>query len=82
MFELGQWNALCQRCGRKYKARQIRLEWTGLRVCHGPSTTGCWEPQQPQDFVKGRADRQAPAWSSPEAPDTFVVPGPPDTDAL
>lgn len=82
MYEHGQWNALCQRCGFKYKARQIKLEWTGLRVCCGPDTNGCWEERHPQDFVRGQKDRQAPPWASPEAPDTFITTGPPDTDAL
>lgn len=66
-FELGQHNALCQRCGFKFKSRELRLEWTNLRVCEG-----CLDHRHPQDFVKGKADRQAPAWVSPEPADTFI----------
>lgn len=29
----GSWNANCDRCGGKYKASELRQEWTGLRVC-------------------------------------------------
>lgn len=69
MFESGQWNVICQRCGFKYKARQLRQEWTGLRVCSGTGTNGCWEPRHPQDGVIGKADKQAPPWASPEPAD-------------
>jgi hypothetical protein len=61
MFELGQWKACCDRCGLDFKARELRLEWTGLRVCDD-----CWDPRHPQDLLKGKADRQAPPWTRPE----------------
>ena len=63
-WEAGQWNCICDRCGFQFKARQLRTEWTGLRVCRD-----CWEPRHPQDFVKGKADRQAPPWVRPEPPE-------------
>ncbi len=71
----GQWNVICDRCGYKFKSGQIRKEWNGLRVCKGPSTNNCWEPRHPQDFVKGKADRQAPPWARPEPPDVDVSVG-------
>jgi hypothetical protein len=74
-FELGQWKAICDRCGFEFKARELRLEWTGLRVCHGPGTSNCWEPRNAQDFVKGKKDRQAPPWVRPEPPEIDVSPG-------
>lgn len=70
-FEAGQWNAICDRCGFKFKARQLRAEWNGLRTCHGTGTNGCWEPRHPQDYVRGKVDDQKPSWTRPEAPDTF-----------
>ena len=33
-----------------------------------------WEPRQPQDFVKGVADEQVPAWTKPEQADIFIGP--------
>lgn len=30
-----------------------------------------WEPRQPQDFVRGVADYQAPPWTRPEQGDVF-----------
>jgi hypothetical protein len=74
-FELGQWRAVCDRCGGEFKARQLRLEWTGLRVCHGVGTHGCWEPRNVQEKVKGVKDRQAPPWVRPEPPEIDVSPG-------
>lgn len=71
-FELGQWNVACARCGFKFKARQLRLEYTGLRVCCGTGTNNCWDSRHPQDFVKGTKDRQAPPWVQPEGPDVFT----------
>lgn len=71
-FVKGQWNVICDRCGFAFKSASLRREWTGLMVCHGPATNDCWEPRHPQDFVKGRADKQAPAWTRPEPPDDFI----------
>lgn len=80
MYVHGQHNAICDRCGFKYKSGQLRLEWTGLRVCDGVGTNRCYEPRHSQDGVRGKPDRQAPAWVRPEGPDTF--PDPPEADDL
>lgn len=74
-YKHGQYNAICDRCGFKYKSGQLRHEWTGLRVCSGGGTNDCFEERHPQDFVKGKADRQSPSWVRPEAEDVFVNPG-------
>lgn len=66
-FRLGVWNAICQRCGFEYKSDQIKKEWTGLRVCRD-----CWDPRHAQDFVRGKSDKQAVPWSSPEGEDQFL----------
>lgn len=71
-YRHGSWLAVCHRCGFEYLAHQLAKEWTGLRVCCGPGTNGCFEPRHPQDFVRGKADRQAPPWTSPKPPDVFV----------
>jgi len=64
-YEHGTYNAICDRCGTDYKARQLKLEWTGLRVCHGPGTNDCWEERHPQDLLRGKKDDQAPPWTRP-----------------
>ncbi len=54
----GVYNMICDRCGFKCKSTQIKREWTGLYVCDS-SVNDCWEPRQPQDFVRGIPDRQS-----------------------
>lgn len=64
----GDWNAFCQRCGKKYKASQLTQEWTQLWVCHS-----CYEDRNAQEFVRGIIDQQAVPWSASEAPDNFIL---------
>ena len=52
-FVSGTWNALCDECGFKFKATDLRMRWDGMFVCSKD-----WEPQHPQDFVRGRVDKQ------------------------
>lgn len=78
MFNSGQWNAICDRCGFEYKSPSLRREWTGLMACSGSGTNECWEKRHPQDFVRGKADKQNPGWVRSEPPDQFVTPGPLD----
>ena len=73
----GAWKAVCDRCGRVYLNRHLRLEYTGLRVCGD-----CHETRHPQELVRAKADKQTPPWVRPEAPDVFVAVEPPDWDAL
>lgn len=32
-LRLGDWNAICDVCGQKYKASQLMKRWDGLMVC-------------------------------------------------
>ena len=70
-LKLGDHNAMCFECGRKFKASTLRRHWKGYYVC--PEH---WEPRQPQDFVRGTADRQAPPWTQPQPAPTFVPDAP------
>tara|TARA_R110000782_G_scaffold218427_1_gene305776 strand:- start:10087 stop:10353 length:267 start_codon:yes stop_codon:yes gene_type:complete len=74
-LQLGQWNVICDRCGFEYKSRQLRKEWTGLRVCDGAGTNECFETRNPQDFLRGRKDQQNPPWVRPEPAEIDVSPG-------
>ena len=71
-YEAGQWNAICDRCGFKFKAKTLRKEWTGLMVCNGPGSNDCWEARNVQERVRGKADKQAPKWVRPEPQDVFL----------
>lgn len=64
---LGDYNARCFECGRKFKASQLRKHWEGYYVC-----STCWEPRHPQDFVRGTPDTQTPEWTQPSPPEKFI----------
>ena len=66
-WDNGGWNVICDQCGRKFKDSDLQLRWDGLMVCSRD-----WEPRQPQDFVHGVADKQAPPYSRAEQQDVFI----------
>jgi len=66
-WDNGCWNVICDQCGRKFKNTELQPRWDGLMVCAGD-----FEIRQPQDFVKGVADIQAPKWVRPEQTDYFL----------
>ena len=57
-FVLGDYNAVCDMCGSKFKAYQLKKTWDGSMRC--PT---CWEPRHPQEFVRGAQDQQTPPWT-------------------
>lgn len=59
-LKLGDWNAQCYMCGRKFKASTMKRHWQGYYVCKDD-----WEPRHPQDFVRGTKDIQTPPWTQP-----------------
>ena len=65
----GDWNAICDRCGSKFKFSMLKQEWDGLYVC---TANGCWEPRQPQDYVKGVMDNMAVPVSRPDQPPVYI----------
>ena len=70
-FKLGDHNVICDRTGFKVKASDTKREWNNLIV-----REQSWETRQPQDFVRGRGDRQSVPHPRPEPEtDTFVDPG-------
>ena len=66
-LELGSWNVVCYECGNKRKSSYMLRHWQGYYLC--PEH---WEYRQPQDFVRAKADQQAPAWAQPMPQDTFA----------
>jgi hypothetical protein len=66
-LELGDWNAVCYRCGFKRKAKDLVREWEGFYVCHS-----CFEMRHSQDFVRGVQDIQMPPWTQPMPTDQFI----------
>ena len=68
-FKRGSWNAVCDRCGRDFKAEELRQDWQGLMLCAAD-----WEPRHPQDFVRARngPDPAPVPWTRGGAADVFV----------
>ena len=64
----GDWNAICDRCGFKFKASELRKTWDGWMVCGKD-----WEARHPQDFIRSRPDKQSVPWSRPEKTDSFIT---------
>jgi hypothetical protein len=57
-----EWNVICHQCGFKKKSSEITKQWDGLLVCRE-----CVDPRHPQDFVRGRRDRQTVPFSNPQS---------------
>lgn len=70
-LKLGDHNAQCFECGRKFKAGTLKRHWKGYWVC--PEH---WEMRQPQDFVRGTTDKQTPSWVQPQPAPVFVPDAP------
>ena len=60
----GDWKTVCDVCGQRYLASQLKKRWDGLMVCNND-----WEPRQPQDFVRAKVDIQAVPFTRPESTD-------------
>jgi hypothetical protein len=67
-YDKGNWIAMCDVCGRKYKASALTKRWDGLMCCQED-----WEIRQPQDFVRGVLDTQIAPWLRTEPSDSFIA---------
>jgi hypothetical protein len=67
-LRLGDWNADCSMCGLKFKASALKRHWQGQWRC-----VKCWEPRQPQDFVRNVVDDTSVPWAQPDN-STFIDP--------
>tara|TARA_R110000868_G_scaffold70933_6_gene208222 strand:+ start:554 stop:1003 length:450 start_codon:yes stop_codon:yes gene_type:complete len=67
VYSKGDWNAICDVCGKQYKSTDLRKRWDNLWVCFRD-----YEERQPQDFVRGVADTQTIPWARSQGEDTFV----------
>ncbi len=54
MFRLGDYNAICDKCGMRRYASECHLDWQGLFLCKE-----CYEPRHPQDFVENIPEDQS-----------------------
>ena len=66
-YKAGDHNAICDMCGFKFKASQLKKTWNGFMVCSAD-----FETRHIADFIKGpRASIPLP-WTRPEKDDSFV----------
>jgi hypothetical protein len=66
---LGDWNALCDSCGRKFKASSLQKRWDGLIVCRED-----WEQRHPQDLLRVQREQISVPWARPyPAEDTYIT---------
>lgn len=54
MYKPGDHWVYCDRSGRKVRRSECKMTWDGLLV-----HKDYWEPRQPQDLVRGKADKIA-----------------------
>ena len=64
-YKEGDFNRICDHCGFKVKASTTRKQWNNLQVCKKH-----WEPQNEQDFLCGKVDKQ---WVADARPDVDPV---------
>ena len=73
-LKLGDHNAICDVCGFKSKASDLRKRWDSAMVCKED-----WESRHPMDFFKGRPDDSSVPWSRPDTEGEDVSPDRLDT---
>lgn len=66
-LNLGDYNAVCFRCGSKFKASTMVKNWQGFWTC-----LRCFEPRQPQDFATGIKEITTPPWQQPDPAPIFA----------
>lgn len=69
----GDWNLICDSCGKKIKAHQSKQRWDGFIVCSPTTTQGCWEPRQSLDFIRVNPDKQTVPFQRDEPADQFIT---------
>jgi len=67
-YKHGDRNAICDRCGFKYKLSSLRPTWDGLLVCNKD-----WEPQHPQSMIRLRPEQPRRVDGRPEGADQFIA---------
>lgn len=66
-YTSGQWNCICDVCGKKIKSGKSRHRWDGFVVCEDD-----WEERHSQDFVRARQDKISVPFTRPRPVDIFI----------
>lgn len=67
-YQPGDHLAVCDRCGFTLLASEMKKTWDGLLVCPAD-----WEPRHPQDFVRGKDDKQSVTDPRPYPETVFIT---------
>lgn len=65
---VGDWNAICDVCGFKFKASQMRKRWDGLMVCRAD-----YEVRHPQELRRAITENISVPWSRPQQQPVFIA---------
>lgn len=68
-YDSSTYNAICDVCGFKFKASELKERWDGLRVCEGD-----WETRHPQELIRSVPEEPALPWTRSEPSDVSVGP--------
>ena len=66
-YKPGDWSAICDVCGFKFKASELKKRWDGMYVCKDD-----FETRHPSDFVHPIRPEPILPWTRPEQTDVFV----------
>jgi len=66
-LRVGDYNAICDVCGRKFKFSRLRQKWDNTWACEQD-----WEPRQPQDYLRGIPDNMSVPLSRLDPPNLFL----------
>lgn len=67
-YKHGTYNAICDVCGFKFKADQLKKRWDGFYVCSGD-----FETRHPMDLYRYQSKEKPLPWTRPEAKDEYTV---------
>ena len=65
-YKHGDFNAICDVCGFKFKGSELKKRWDGVMVCEQD-----WEPRQQQDLIRGIKEDTSTPYSKPEATNIY-----------
>lgn len=63
----GEWNAICDVCGFRFKSSDLSFRWDGLMVCRED-----WETRHPQEMIRPVPDQNQLPWTRPQGTDQFI----------
>ena len=70
-YKHGEYNAICDVCGFRYKSSDLIRRWDNAYVCKKD-----FEVRHPQDLIKVRNRTHIPSWTRPETTPQFITANP------